>query len=70
MKIQRIHSISNTQTKQAAVVYHDLEWEEYRVKFYAEGQHLAEADYHTPDEDDAISTAFFYCGIKGDGVIQ
>lgn len=38
-------------------VYRDREWDEYVVKFYVNGQHQTEADYHTDDKNDAMSTA-------------
>lgn len=38
-------------------VYRDSEWDEYRVRLYREGQHLASADHHTDDKDDAMQTA-------------
>ena len=40
-----------------AKVYKDAEWSEYRVKFFANGVHQVDADYHTDDKQDAISTA-------------
>lgn len=38
-------------------VYRDREWDEYVVKFYVNGQHQTDADYHTDDKNDAMSTA-------------
>ena len=35
-------------------VYRDVEWNEYRVKHYVNGQHLVEADYHTDDKEEAL----------------
>jgi hypothetical protein len=41
-----------------AKVYHDSDWQEYRVKFYdTDGTHITAADYHTDSMDDASSTA-------------
>ena len=41
-----------------AKVYRDSEWQEYRVKFYdTDGQHFTNADYHTDDKEDALTTA-------------
>lgn len=41
-----------------AKVYRDIDWNEYRVKFYlGTGKHLTEADYHTDDKQDALWTA-------------
>lgn len=44
-------------TDRSARVYRDTDWNEYRVKFYQEGQHQAGADYHTDDQADAEDTA-------------
>jgi hypothetical protein len=38
-------------------IYKDTEWNEYVVKFYVNGEHQSEADYHTDDKDDAVGTA-------------
>jgi S1-C subfamily serine protease len=40
-----------------AVTYRDSEWEEFLVRFYENGVHLEDADYHTSDRDDALDTA-------------
>lgn len=70
MQLARKHTINNTAQGKAAQVYYEAQWEEWIVKFYAAGEHLAAADYHTWDEEDALSTAFTYCGVTGDPVIQ
>lgn len=51
--------ISNIQTALgfSAKVYKDTEWNEYRVKFYIDGQHQQNGDYHTDCKEDAINTA-------------
>lgn len=47
-----------------AKVYRDVEWQEYRVKFYdVENNHLVEADYFTDDKEDAILTAKNWKGV-------
>ena len=41
-----------------AKVYRDVEWNEYRVKFYdTDGQHFVNADYHTDDKQEALDSA-------------
>lgn len=41
-----------------AKVYHDTEWQEYRVKFYGtNGEYFSHADYHTDNKEDALETA-------------
>lgn len=49
---------------QAAKVYRDAEWQEYRVKFFVNGQHNEPADYHTNDKEDAIGTAKLVIGLS------
>ena len=50
--------ILKVSTGQTAKVFHDVEFSEFRVKFYDdEGQHMTDADYHTDDEADARGTA-------------
>lgn len=39
-----------------AALYRNAEWGEWVVKFYENGQHLVDADYHTDDEADATDT--------------
>lgn len=39
-----------------AQVYRDSEWQEYRTKFYVDGQHQINADYHG-DKQDCHDTA-------------
>lgn len=57
MALRKIETISNTQTGRSATVYRDAEFNEYRVKFYQDGKHQTEADYHTDDKGDAQRTA-------------
>jgi hypothetical protein len=52
-----ISTIHKAAAEATAKVYRDTDWQEYRVKFYARGQHLQNADYHTDDKQDAIDTA-------------
>ena len=42
-----------------ARIYRDTDWSEYRVRFFRDGQHMANADYHTDDKTDANDTARF-----------
>jgi len=52
--ISTIHKASEALTVKT---YKDTDWNEYRVKIFIEGQHQQDADYHTDDKDDALSTA-------------
>lgn len=38
-------------------IYKDTEWNEYIVRFFVNGRHQVDADYHTDDKNDAIDTA-------------
>lgn len=59
-QFRHIFSINNEENNTEARVYHDNEWDEYRVKHFKAGRHLEKADYHTDDKDDAIKTAHHY----------
>ena len=43
--------------KHTAKVYKDTEWGEHRVKFFVDGKHQPDEDYHTDDVQDAKDTA-------------
>lgn len=43
--------------KHTAKVYKDSDWGEHRVKFYVDGKHQPDEDYHTDDVEDAKDTA-------------
>lgn len=57
MALRRLETVIHTTTGREARVYRDAEWQEWRVKFYQDGRHLAEADDHTDDKGDAQHTA-------------
>lgn len=57
MAMRKIDEVSKG--KYTAKVYRDAEWQEYRVKFYINGVHLTEADYHTDTKEDAVNTAVY-----------
>ena len=38
-------------------VYRDTDWNEFLIQFFENGQHQADADYHTDDAEDARDTA-------------
>lgn len=57
MALRRIETISNTKAGREARVYRDAEWQEFRVKFFQDGTHQVNADYHTDDKGDAQHTA-------------
>lgn len=54
MRVVGTHFGSN---KQTAKVYKDSEYGEHVVKFFKDGQHQPDADYHTDDSFDAHETA-------------
>lgn len=48
----------------SAVIKHDVEWDDWIVKFYVDNVYQCGADYHAyDDEEDAILTAKDFCGI-------
>jgi hypothetical protein len=62
--MRKIESITTTVKNNSSVinvftakVYRDSEWQEWRVKFYVDGAHLVNADYHTNDKVDAQGMA-------------
>jgi hypothetical protein len=52
--MRKIANTINTATGHETRVYKDVEWNEYRIKHYVNGQHLVEADYHTDDKEEAL----------------
>lgn len=52
---------SSTKKEKMAKVYRDTELQEYVVKFYNNNVYQKNADYFTPDKDDAVSTATRFC---------
>jgi hypothetical protein len=60
-----IHTAQHT-TQAGAVhtakVYRDSEWNEWVVKFAANGVKLEKADYHAGDKADAVDTANYHIG--------
>ena len=57
MALRKIESIINEKTGKSATVYRDVEWNEYVVRFYQNGKHETEADYHTESKSDAQMVA-------------
>lgn len=55
LRLIKTHTAPGGRTE--AKVYKDTEWGEHRVKFYHNGKHIARADYHTDDVQDAHDTA-------------
>jgi len=51
-------------------VYLDREWNEYVVKHYVNGRHQVDADYHTDDKNDAMSTAQKFVATGGRDYVQ
>lgn len=61
LRLIRSEGINNRTAK----VYRNAEWGEYQVKFYQDGDYLPDADYHTDDKADALSTARQYVTHSG-----
>lgn len=61
-----IHTTPKSGTEECqAKVYRDTEWDEYLVEFHTKNGHNFEADYHTENKADAISTADRFARIGG-----
>lgn len=43
---------------QVAIVYRDVDQNEYRVRLFIDEKHIVRADYFTDDKDDARHTAW------------
>lgn len=63
-KLEEVLVLKNTHTHgdKMAKIYWDRDWHEHRVKLFHGGVHQKEADYHTPDRDDAEGTAHVMIG--------
>jgi ribosome modulation factor len=61
MALRKVYSVSSSVDAQlplrTAVVYRDVEFDEFIVKFYIDEKHQKGADYHDDDKQSAISTA-------------
>lgn len=57
MGLRKLGVFFNQITDKKAEIFRDTEWEEFRVKFYRQGQYQIHADYHTDDRKDANDTA-------------
>lgn len=55
--MKRLTAYGNKDNSLQAVVYRDADTGEFIVKFYRDGRHQTEADYHTDDLEDADGTA-------------
>lgn len=58
-----IHTAKHTTqagAEHTAKVYRDSEWNEWIVKFSANGVKLTKADYHTDTKQDAIESADYH----------
>lgn len=54
----------------SAKFYRDAEWDEYRVKFFQDGAHLTEADYHDTDKESARDTMFHWIAQPATVVVE
>jgi len=43
-------------------IYRDTDWNEFKVQFYLNGKHQADADYHTDDKQDAMDSSKKWLG--------
>lgn len=64
--MRKMISIDNKITGRKMAIYRNAEYNEWVVRFYENGVHLPEADYHTDDSADAYDTANKWIN-KGEG---
>lgn len=57
MAFRKFAQIDNSETRKHADIAWCSELQEFRVRFYKHGTHLARADYHTDNRHDALATA-------------
>ena len=57
MAFSKFAQIDNCETHKHVVIAWCSDLQEFRVRFYKHGTHLARADYHTADRLDALATA-------------
>ena len=57
-RLRLFKTISNGD--KVAKVYKDLDWNEYRTKFFTNGVYDVDADSHTDDKSDALDTANYW----------
>lgn len=57
MAFRKFAQIDNCETHKHADVAWCADLQEFRVKFYKQGAHQVDADYHTDDRSDALATA-------------
>lgn len=64
MALRLIKTYSNPVTLEMAKLYKDIEWQEYRVKFFINGVHQVNADYHDSDKISSIDTALYFINLN------
>jgi hypothetical protein len=65
MALKKVFETQTPDNSHKAIVVRDSEWQEFRVRFYENGQWLKKADYHTDEKQDAIDTAQTYVREAG-----
>lgn len=60
MSIRKIGHFENTKNGTTAKIYRDAEWNEYRVKFFKDGEYQPNSDYHSDTKTDAYETAILF----------
>ncbi len=65
IKLRKVATVlGNVDSIGDAVIYRDVEWNEYRVLVFVNGEYSPGSDYHTDDKQDAESTAVFLANPK------
>lgn len=60
--MRKIAEFKNDDDSKVAMIYRNVEWEEWVVCFYTDGKHNEAADYYTADKQDAVNTAKYVVG--------
>lgn len=64
MALRLIKTYNNPVTLEMAKLYKDIEWQEYIVKFFINGIHQVNADYHDSDKTSSIDTALYFINLN------
>ena len=63
--MRKLISIEIKHTGRKIAIYRNAQYSEWVVRFYEDGVHLTEADYHTDDSADAYDTANSWVNKSG-----
>lgn len=70
MGLRQVATFVNKENNDRAVVYRNVDWDEYVVRFWRAGTYQKGADYFTGDKQDALETAHSHCKSSAQAVVQ